>query len=121
MQHCLSKRELDLLIDNNWVLSEDEEFEELTLLLQQCKYWESELVCFSYFLSQILERKAKAEIDCAPILEQTFLRSSEMWLSIQQIDAKFIHYLFRHVRDRKVSLEDSLVEVQRNLGLHIYE
>lgn len=121
MQHCLRKRELDLLVDNNWTLAEDDDFEELNLLLQQCKYWENELICFSYFVSQTLERKAKTSADCELILRHTFQQPSEMWLTIQQFDSKFIKYLFRNVRDRNVTLEDGLIEVQTKLGQHIYD
>lgn len=110
-----------MLIDNNWTLVEDDDFEELVLLLEQCKYWESELVCFSYFLSQLLERKAKANVDCKSILEKTIHQTSEMWLSVQQFDIKFIKYLFRYTRDRNVVLEDNLIEIQLNMGQHLYE
>ncbi len=121
MQRCLSKRELDLLVDNNWSLSGDDESDNLVQLLDQCESWENELICFSYFLSQTLERKAKTGMDCQVTLRQTFQKSSEMWLTIQQFDAKFIKYLFRNVRDRNVTLEDGLIEVQTKLGQHIYE
>ena len=120
MQRCLTKRELDLLVDNNWSLIEDDESDELVQLLEQCESWENELICFSYFLSQKLERKAKVGGDCQLVLRQTFQRSLEMWLSIQQFDAKFIKYLFRSVRDRNVTLEEGLIEVQTRLGQHIY-
>lgn len=121
MQRCLNKRELDLLVDNNWDLTGDDESDDLALLLDQCKSWENELICFSYFLSQTLERKAKVDGDCQLVLRQIFQQPSEMWLTIQQFDAKFIKYLFRNVRDRNITLEDGLIEVQTNLGQHIYE
>jgi len=121
MQHCLSKKELDLLIDNNWNFIAEYEFENLGQLLNSCKNWESELVCFSYFLSQALERKEKAEGDCQVILRRAFELSSEMWLLIQQFDSEFIRYLFRYVRDKNVSLEEGLIGIQINLSQHIYE
>lgn len=121
MQRCLSKGELDLLVDNNWNLISDNESRDLALLLDQCKSWENELICFSYFLSQTLERQAKTGKDCELILRQAFQKPSEMWLTIQQFDAKFIKYLFRNVRDRSATLEEGLIEVQTKLGQYIYE
>lgn len=121
MQHCLSKKELDLLIDNNWNLVGEDELENLSQLLNSCKNWENELVCFSYFLSQALERKEKAGTDCQAVLKRAFELSSEMWLLMQLFDSDFIKYLFRYVRDKDVSLEKELIDAQVKLGEHIYE
>jgi len=121
MQYCLNKRELDLLVDNDWNLPEDDEFVNLALIQNQCKSWELEMICFSYFLSQTLERKSKTGADCQAILRKTFEHSSDMWLLIQQFDLKFINYIFRYVRDKNMELEDELIEAQIKLGQHIYE
>ncbi len=120
MQRCLSKEELGVLIDNDWKLPDDDAVD-LSVCLYQSRYWESELICFSYFLSQVLERKAKNNDDCKQILEKAFQQTSEMWLSFQDFDGKFIKYLFRYIRDKDVLLENDLIEIQRNLGQHKYE
>jgi len=121
MHHCLSKAELDWLIDNNWNPVEEEEYKILGEIISDCKSWDSELVCLSYFLSRALERKEKAGDDCQVILKRTFDVSSEMWLLIQQFDLKFIKYLLRHVRNQEESLEVDLIGIQQNLSEHIYE
>ncbi len=123
MQHVLTKKEVDALVDNNWKISaDDSEFKDLSLLLSQCELWENEVVLFPYFLSQTLERKAKIGEDCASIIKQVFGLPDTMWLSMQNFDIEFVKYMFRYLRDRdNLNLEEELIDVQRKLGQHIYE
>ncbi len=121
MQHCLSKEEIDTLVNNNWNVDDDNEFRDLNLLLSQCKIWENEMVLFPYFLSQVLERRSKMGNDCSSIIQQVFEMPSTMLLSIQGFDAKFIKYIFYYLRDRNLTLQEELIDVQSKFGQHVYE
>lgn len=122
MGYCLRKKELDVLVDNSWdVSSLEDEHEYLKHQLSQCEFWESEVFILMYFLSQTLERNLKSGVDCDSIIEKVVQQSIDKWLSLQGFDSKFVSYMFRNLRDRKMNLEDNLVEIQENLSRFIYE
>jgi hypothetical protein len=97
----------------------DEE-DALMTLLDSCRNWNIELMCLTYLLSKILERKGKGNADCQQILERIFTLPDEMWLSYQEFDLGFVKYLFRHIRNTELDLETDLINAQNKLSDHVY-
>ena len=120
MQYCLNKEEIDLLLSNDWEIKEDFP-DELKPLLENSQNWHVELVCLTYLLSKVLERKQKNGIDCDVLLRQAMNITNEMWLSYQDSDLEFVKYLFRHVRKNELDLESNLIDIQNRLSEHIYD
>jgi hypothetical protein len=120
MRHCLNKEEINFLLDNNWEITEDVS-NDLILLLESCKEWHVELICLTYLLSKVLEQKTKDGIECGKILMQAMAITNKMWLSYQYFDLNFVKYLFRHVRQKEIDLENNLIEIQNRFSEHIYD
>lgn len=120
MYHCLNKEEIDLLLSNNWEITED--FPDiLKPLIEGSKDWHIELVCLTYLLSKVLERKNKDGVECETLLQTAMSITNEMWLTYQFSDLNFVKYLFRHVRQNELDLESNLIEIQNRLSDYIYD
>ena len=124
MQRCLNKEQIGQLFDleiENFNLSNDpSDFENLVF---ECINWEKELICLTYFLSQIFELKIKQGVTPKALihdLQDFFDLQNRIWLSFQEFDDGFIDYLYRHTKDETLSLEESLIRIQDWLSEYRY-
>lgn len=122
MHHCLSKEELEKLIElkANFIDKLDDEDGYLNLWIDNAENWRDELAGLSYFLSKILEIKLKKGIDCQNLIRLIHDLPDQMWLHLQQFDVEFVQYMLAHVRTSELSLEENLIELQNGLGEHQY-
>jgi len=96
----------------------------LQVLIDGAESWQDELCCLNYLFSQVLERRLKkgndhqAEQECINMLYQL---SEHMSLYIQELDSEFVDYMLKCVRDRSLSLEEELIQIQNKLGEHSYD
>lgn len=119
MKYCLSKNELLNFIDH--IINKTEINEETRTQVESAKNWHDQLICLSYFLSIILERKKQDGEDCQKIIDEIYQQPEELFLSIQEFDSDFVHYIIRHTRNRSLSLEDDLILLQNDLAEHLYD
>jgi hypothetical protein len=120
MHYCLNRDELKKLIDFN-ASSINVENEELSSRIENAKNWQEELSGLTYLFSKILEKKSKDGSDCQPLIETLYRLEEQMWFYIQECDAVFIEYMLKNIRNMSLSLDEELIELQSNLGNHMYE
>lgn len=124
MQHCLSKQELNQLIEADWeetALAEDEEY--LRSLIRGCGSWTFELVCFTYFISQVLEQRKKREqgLESSQLVLRKILEVREtIYLTLEEFSEAFVSYMCNHTRDKRLTLEENLIEIQRSFDKLTY-
>jgi len=123
MHHCMNREELRQFIE----FKTDQRIVEnnaLQVLIDGAESWQDELCCLNYLFSQVLERRLKkgndhqAEQECINMLYQL---SEHMSLCIQELDSEFVDYMLKCVRDRSLSLEEELIQIQNKLGEHSYD
>lgn len=124
MQRCLNKEQIrqlfDLEIENFDLNNDPSDFENLVF---ECINWEKEIICLTYFLSQIFELKIKQGVAPKVLihsLQDFFDLQNRIWLSFQEFDDGFIDYLYRHTKDETLSLEESLIRIQDWLSEYRY-
>ncbi len=122
MHYCLSKEELEKLIElkANSIDRLNDEDGYLSLWIDNAENWRDELTGLSYFLSKILEIKLKKGIDCQNLIRLIHELPDQMWLHLQQFDIEFVQYMLAHVRTSELPLEENLIELQNGLGEHQY-
>jgi hypothetical protein len=121
MAKCLTKAESQKLIDlcaNTYKIDNEDGF--FWIVIENSRNWEYELTLLTYLLSKILERKKNRGENCLSLLNLAYNLQNYMWLSIQEFDVRFIEYLVRSERDRTLSLEERLIELQDDFSEHIY-
>jgi len=121
-KYCLTKADLNNLIDF-CVMGQsfyDDEVLEFQARLQASQYWETELICLTYFLSHILENRQTHEIDISPIMQRLKALPEEIWISYQEFNHEFINYLFRSLRQEGLTLDENLVDIQVRLNEYKY-
>lgn len=111
---------LNKLLEYRAELNQLSDQDDLLLLIENAENWQAELVGLNYFLSQILEVKAKTGINCKKILGLYYQLSEQMWFSTQEIDATFVEYILAYQRNSSLSLAENLIEVQNNLSEYKY-
>lgn len=122
MLFSLNREQLHKLLDANWdeVLLHQEDTN-LRNLLSECKAWSFELVCFNYFIAQILDQKLKhgEEIqNLSLILARVLAVHEEINLTFEEFDERFIGCLFENIRDKKINLEENLIEIRNRLDAY---
>jgi len=120
MHHCLSKDELQQLLDlraNNVAI----EVDELRIWIELAETWQEELGALTYLFSHILERRAKGGLDCAGLIKIFYELPEVMSLHIQEFDADFVEYMLRNIRNKTLTLEEELVGLQTRLREYNYE
>jgi len=121
MGKCLTKDEAQKLIDlcaNTYELEEEDSL--LWIAIENSRNWGYELTLLTYLLSKILERKKSRGENCMSLLNLAYNLQDNMWLSIQELDVRFIEYMVRSERKPMLSLEERLIELQDDLDEHIY-
>lgn len=120
MTHCLSKQELTEIIDHI-VYKKTMNDDELKTLFECAQCWQDQLICLSYLLSMILEKKQKDGGDRQRVIDKIYRLPDELFLFIQEFDSDFVHYMLRHTRNNSLSLEEDLVLLQNELAEHRYD
>lgn len=119
MHHCLSKDELRQLLDlkaENLAIENDE----LRIRIELADNWQDEVGAHTYLFSQILERRVKDGHDCARLIQKLYALPEVMSIFIQELDSDFVEYMLANIRDRNLSLEEELVELQNRFREHDY-
>lgn len=121
-QHCLSREELSRLFEIDFDSSNLQVDEaSFKLLVEDWENWELEFICLATILSQFLESKQKQSEDAMIFLEKIYsLSESKGLFSVEEIDEKFIDYMFRYTRNNNLDIEDNLIEIRGYLGEHKY-
>lgn len=122
-QYCLSKEELHRFIEvalENRPIYDDEP--DLKLLVDGCSNWDIELICFTLFLSQVLEHRLKSSTDQQSTLRGLYGLSQEknMALDFEGVDESFVRYMLEDVRDNDLSIDENLMEILLRRGEHTY-
>ena len=123
IQHCLDGAELyrviDIILENKEPYDDEED---LAVLLETWKNWDTELICIATSLSQLLEREQKQQHDANKLLQRIYGMSEEFGLSlvIEQIDEKFVNYMLAHVRRSGYTLDEDLSYIRTQLGEYRY-
>ena len=97
------------------------EGDNLRLWIELADSWQEEVGAHTYLLAQILERKTKVAGDCLSVIKIFYELPDFMSLHIQEIGPQFVAYMLRNVRDRTLTLEEELVNLQTRLREHNYE
>lgn len=122
-QYCLDKEELHRFIEielENGPVYDDER--DLKILLDGCYNWDIELICFTLFLSQVLEHRLKSSADQHSTLSGLYELPTEknIALLLEEIDQDFVRYMLEDVRDHNLSIDENLMEIRLRLGEHLY-
>jgi hypothetical protein len=115
MHYCLNKEQLRQFVDfiaND--LSIDDE--NLRLLVENAANWQDELGCLTYLFAMILERKGKQGEDCERLIGLFYRLTEQMYVDIQEFDYRFIEELLRNIRNKELSLEEELIEIQNHIS-----
>jgi hypothetical protein len=120
MHYCLNKEQLRQFVD---FIADDVNIEDgnLRLLVENAASWQDELGCLTYLFSMILERKGKQGEDCERLIALFYRLAEQMYVDIQEFDYRFIEYLLKNIRNRELSLEEELIEIQNHLSEFRYE
>lgn len=122
MLFSLNREQLHKLLNANWdeaLLHQEDK--NLRNLLSECKAWSYELVCFNYFVAQILDQKLKHGEETQNLklmLARVLAVYEEINLTFEEFDERFIAYLFQNIRDKKVNLEENLIEIRNHLDAY---
>ncbi|OKH55545.1 hypothetical protein NIES2101_03955 [Calothrix sp. HK-06] len=121
-KHCLTREQLSRLFEINFdstnLQSDEADFK---VLVEDWENWELEFICLSTLLSQFLESKQKQSEDATIILNKIYALSESRGLfTVEEMDNKFIEYMFKYVRKYDLDIEDNLVEIRGYLGEHKY-
>jgi hypothetical protein len=120
-QHCFNREELSNFLEIVFGLDIASENIHIPLLMEEWESWNLEFTCLATLLSQVLENKQKQSVDVHKILQEIYTLSEHRGLfSVEEIDTKFIEYMFRYVRREDLSIEDHLIEIRRDLGEYRY-
>ncbi len=117
MPYCLNQQELEQLIDYKLY---NRPVDDLTMgRIELSEAWMEELHGLTYFLTRILEIKAKQKINPQEVIEFVYTLPEKMWLTIQEADMKFVEYMLD--RDRSAgTIDEVLIELQSRLNEHEY-
>lgn len=120
MHHCLSKDELQQLLDlkaDNVAIETDE----LRKRIELADNWQEEIGALTYLFSHILERRARGSHDCAGFIRKLYELPEVMSLYIQEFDSDFVEYMLANIRDKSLSLEEELIGLQNRMREYNYE
>lgn len=95
--------------------------EEIKTQVESAKDWHDQLICLSYFLSIILERKKEDGEDCQKVIDEIYKLPEALFLSIQEFNSDFVRYMLSHTRNNSLSLEEDLVLLQNDLAERLYD
>ena len=118
-RYCITKKQCNQLLNNELfnIISESEDDPNLVAWIDRSRsYFDSEIIVFNYFMSQILEHYLKSDpIKCTRIVD--FLKGlpNEMFLTFEEFDYVFIDNLMtKSMPSAFNSLEDDLLSVRNS-------
>ena len=120
MNHCLAREELNEIIDHI-VYGKNMVHEGLKTLFDLAYDWQDQLICLSYLLSMVLEGRSKDGKACWEAIDVVYRLPEELCLFIQEFDMDFVGYMLGHTRNKNLSLEDDLTELQTRFSEHLYD
>ncbi len=120
-QHCLNREELSKFLEIEFGLANLSEDAHIGSLIEEWENWHLEFVCLATLLSQVLENKQKQSVNVHVLLQEVYTLSERKGLfTFEQIDEKFIEYMFKYVRIKGLEIEDHLIEIRRDFGEYRY-
>jgi hypothetical protein len=119
MHYCLTKDELSQLLSS---ISEGDEIESSVLIdrVQNARYWQDELCCFTYLLAILLERDDKSLSAKNQMINTLYLLDEQMMVKIQEFDLPFIEYMLRYLRCESLTLIEDLIRIDTQMSEHNY-
>ena len=120
-QYCFNRQELTAFLEKEFNLSSISEFSKINTVIEQWENWEIHLNCIATLLSQILEAKQKQNIDVHKITDDIYsLSESRGLFDVEQIDKRFLDFMFDNVRDLSLEIEDNLIKIRQELNERRY-
>ncbi len=117
MNHfCINRQELIVFLEKEFSLPNTLTVSHIEQVIEQWESWEIHLTCTATLLSQILESKQKRDLDVHKILNGIYVLSEYRGLfDVEQIDERFLDFMFEHIRDSTLEIEDNLIKIKQNL------
>lgn len=120
-QYCFNKLELSAFLEREFNLTENSEVPHIDAIIEQWTNWETQLTCLATLLSQVLETKQKQDIDVHNILENLYQFSEIKGLfDIEQVNIRFLDFMFEHIREVDLEIEDNLIKIKQELNERKY-
>jgi hypothetical protein len=119
MYYCLNKDELGNLIQYKANDAEIEN-ESLRSRIDDSECWRGRLGSLTYLFSQILERPSKEGEDCLRLITILYGLPDSMEFALHECGSGFVDFMLSNIRNRELSLEEDLVEVQTHRGRYEY-
>lgn len=117
MNHfCINRQELIVFLEKLFSLPNTLSVSHIEQLIEQWERWEIHLTCTATLLSQILEGKQKRGLDVHKILNDIYVLSENRGLfDVEQINERYLDFMFENVRDPSVEIEEDLILIKYNL------
>lgn len=119
MSYCLDSTELAQLL-NLRLNKEGIEDTDLNLLIENANQWQKKVLCLTFSLARILEKRSDAAPLSREIITDFFSMPEEMFIDIQECGEDFVNYMLEHDHSGNIDLEMSLQTVARKLSEHCY-
>lgn len=120
MSYCLSKDQISEVI-GQLIEGRSAENTELQALIESAQCWEDELVCLSYLLTMVLEKREKKGHNSRQLLESVYALTESVFMTMEEFSPYFLDYLLSNVRNRALSLEEELVLMQNKIREHRFD
>ena len=120
-QYCFNRQELTAFLEEEFSLPSISAVSHIGIIIERWENWEIHLNCTATLLSQILENKQKQNIDVHKILNDIYMLSESRGLfDIEQIDERFLDFMFENIRDSNLEIEDDLIKIRQDLNERKY-
>lgn len=107
-KHSLNKDEFIRFINEFVSNSHDNSDDELSTIIEQCKCYENELHCLTYYvslISQILKKKKSHQVE---LIEKIYDIPNQASFYLEEMDEEFTDFMINHNRKSGLTLEDNL-------------
>ncbi len=112
---CLSTSNIELLVNHLVDKGMGDIFAESSSLFQSSLNYDIELVLINYLAVRTIERiKKQKTVETEKLIKKLYQLPSTMFFSIQEIDEKFLLYLFRNPRKLGLNVEEILIEAHED-------
>ncbi|MCI5130468.1 MAG: hypothetical protein D3904_02840 [Candidatus Electrothrix sp. EH2] len=120
MSYCLDSTELEKLLDLR-LNQEGIEDAALNLLIENANQWQEKILCLSFSLARILERRRESGSLSQEMITDFFSMPDEMFIDIQECDEDFVNYMLEYEHSGDIDLEMSLQTIAKKMSEHCYE
>lgn len=117
---CLTVDELEELITAGSTAA-DQEGSPLSSLAKLSEDWEVELIGATYFLTQVVLRRASSDQRWHDLLEAFESLTDRMWFTIEQMDVDFVDFILRNRRESELTLQENLIRCIESMRDYRYE